>query len=175
VDNPIVFTSLKDDSYGGDTNNDGNASAPAPGDWGWVEFTNTSVDSQDILEYCAIRYGGKHISGSTTYYRGAANLVSASPTISHCTIFMTANYAIGIDTGSFPTVISNTFTANAANGIGVYGGTAVPQNSLLGYSNHHRPDTLNRRRPCELPKTCPIPRRRFSPANWNFARAVITR
>ena len=32
-DDWIVFTSVKDDSYGGDTNADDNSTRPSPGDW----------------------------------------------------------------------------------------------------------------------------------------------
>jgi len=36
---PVIFTSLTDDSVGGDTNNDQDKTAPQPGDWGGIEFT----------------------------------------------------------------------------------------------------------------------------------------
>ena len=43
-DKPIVFTSYKDDSYGGDSNGDQKNSSPKPGDWNgiyrreWISF-----------------------------------------------------------------------------------------------------------------------------------------
>jgi uncharacterized repeat protein (TIGR01451 family) len=53
---PVVFTALKDDTRGGDTNNDGAASAPAPGDWGQVWLRAAS--SGNVLENCVLAYGG---------------------------------------------------------------------------------------------------------------------
>ncbi|HPN54838.1 MAG TPA: hypothetical protein PLB52_02790 [Candidatus Moranbacteria bacterium] len=38
----IIFTSFNDDSYGGDTNGDGNATLPARSDWGSIQISDTS-------------------------------------------------------------------------------------------------------------------------------------
>jgi hypothetical protein len=52
---PVVFTSIKDDAYGGDTENDGNATQPAPGDWTEMEFAG---GDSSVLQHTRIRYSG---------------------------------------------------------------------------------------------------------------------
>lgn len=52
----IVFTSLNDDEYGGDTNNDGVATQPGAGYWKSIYFYASSTNS--ILDNVIIRYGG---------------------------------------------------------------------------------------------------------------------
>lgn len=58
ADNPIVFTSLKDDSVGGDTNNDGNATAPAMGDWGYIFIGGEG--KHVTMDYVEIHYAGNN-------------------------------------------------------------------------------------------------------------------
>ena len=125
--NQIVFTSINDDAHGGDTDNDGAASAPRPNDWGWVQFDHMSNDAS-TLEYCQVSYGGKDYWSRSNRYYGAAWLLGASPTISSCTFSYNGNYAIGTDVGSFPTVSGNTMTNNGTNGIGLYAGTITANN-----------------------------------------------
>ena len=72
---PIIFTSLKDDSVGGDTNNDGDASSPAPGDWGMIE--HDGVEVRGTYEHVILRYGGGSQAsyGPTVAARAGASLV----------------------------------------------------------------------------------------------------
>ena len=61
---PIVFTSLYDDEYGGDTNNDGNATTPASSQWKSINLLDTANDSS-LFSNCLIRYGGY---GAATHF-----------------------------------------------------------------------------------------------------------
>lgn len=70
---PIVVTSIHDDTAGGDTNQNGAATRPQPGDWSGADCPGGSV----VFEHTTFRYGGR--AGA-----GFFNLRNGTNTFRHC-------------------------------------------------------------------------------------------
>lgn len=73
----IYFTSIRDDNWGGDTNNDGTITAPASSNWYGIRFEDPSNDVTCLMRRCKVRYAG---AGNT----GGISMFNASPTIDLC-------------------------------------------------------------------------------------------
>ncbi|EKD76215.1 MAG: hypothetical protein ACD_43C00189G0002 [uncultured bacterium] len=130
VTEPIVFTSISDDSYGGDTNGDMAASSPSPGSWDYISLTGTASISHAIIQYggsyhswgpdyAMVQIGSDNvtITNSTisdSEYRGV-QINATSPTITNTLINSHDSHwftkAIYIDGGS-PTITNNVITDN---------------------------------------------------------------
>ena len=106
--NLIYFTSVKDDSVGGDTNGDGYTTSPARGDWRAISFQD--AENVNMLNYVAVRHGGD--------YSGNLNIGYSSLTINHCTIEESSNDGISIY-GSLVTIENSTIRNNDSCGISI--------------------------------------------------------
>ena len=117
-DAPVVITSWKDDSVGGDTNGDGSASTPSFAEWKGIEVEGGVVS----LTHTKVSYGGNEIYGAFRNRGG-------SLTFQNVELFYNAVYGVNQDSGSV--VITNSLVRNTSIGVNVSGGTVRVENSIF--------------------------------------------
>lgn len=112
VTQPVVFTSIKDDSSDGDTNLDGTLTRPAKGNWGEVQLASTNA-----INYAFVRYATK---GLHIYFNGPINQNNGS-TVSHSTFVENTN-GISLTAKSYgdisSTITDSTFVQNTIHIMG---------------------------------------------------------
>jgi hypothetical protein len=158
AEKPVVFTSLSDDSRGGDTNNDGPASSPAKGDWLSIHVAS---GGSAVIDHAILTYGGSpsrygypwniiRIEGgsltltnstvSKSYGKGIALVNPAALVVDGCTIADNENIGIDFATSlpSAPQISGTSFSNNRGYAINLdlgqlqFDGTGIQNNNVSG-------------------------------------------
>ena len=102
---PVVFTSIHDDDFGGP---DADATAPQPGDWLGLRFQSNSDAS--VVDHALIRYAGA---------AGTASVILDQADVTLCNVHIEFGAGAGLDTGgnSAPTLKNVSIDDNAGDPI----------------------------------------------------------
>jgi parallel beta-helix repeat protein len=133
AESPVVFTSFRDDSVGGDSNGDGDGSAPGAGNWSGIFLRGTQAEN--LIDHTVLRYAGS----STNSNRGALYISGSTGVVSN-SVVENSSQAIFVEAAS-PRIESNLIRSNS-RGV-VVTGTSTPTvtgNTLIGNGLADLPD-----------------------------------
>ena len=153
--NKIIFTSINDDSAGGDTNNNGTSSTPSNQDWQGLDFTGSASDTENIIKNCEVRYSGYYYFYSSiritdcrvvidstkvnfSYWGALGIFGSANPEITNCQFYNLNNAPVYMDLFSNPTFSNNKVANLPRIGLRIRGGAVngtIPVRSFADYDN----------------------------------------
>ena len=133
---PIRFTSVKDDSVGGDANGDGAATVPSPGDWRELFLDGTT--GSGTFKHCTFRYGGDgaNVSSGGVSHTASGNVYchQGGPNFDYCESAFSANDGAYCN-DSAAVFASSTFARNGRIGLHIAGGSDTLANSCLFSAN----------------------------------------
>lgn len=115
-DAPIVFTSPLDDALGGDTNNDGEASAPSPGNWQGIALSGLAA-----MDFVEVRYAGN----SNSSFDSALHVGGGTLTAESLRVELSSTTGTSCDGAGSLTADNVIFSRNAREGLRAFGGCTV--------------------------------------------------
>jgi len=133
---PIYFTSIKDDSIGGDTDNSA-TTTPQAGDWNYITITGSGTAT---FNYCTVRYGG-YSNSYANINNGGGTLNISSSTISNAKYYgikqgtgATTNLTQSSLFGNGTLAFNNTATATTTATNNYWGDLSGPYNAKYNSS-----------------------------------------